>query len=47
MSVKSPLTSALCPRGEGTGRSLATGTEDNSGVPSPLGEKDRMTGASA
>ncbi len=41
-----PLTPALSPRGEGVGRGLAVSVEANSGVPSPLGEKDRMRGSS-
>jgi DNA mismatch repair protein MutS len=41
---KDPLTLSLSPRGE---RTPEPGSEDDSSVPSPLGEKDRMRGSSA
>ena len=40
-----PLAPALSPRGEGVGCCLVASVEANSGVPSPLGEKDRMRGS--
>src|SRR5579864_5310249 len=43
---KDPLTPALSPRGEGVGCGPGPSVEDVSGVPSPLGEKDRMRGSS-
>jgi ATP-dependent helicase HrpB len=50
--AEDPLTPTLSPRGEGVGRSLSSrregveGAAANSGVPSPLGERDRVRGAS-
>ena len=41
--AKDPLTPTLSP-GEGAGCGLIHRAEDNSGVPSPLREKDRMRG---
>jgi hypothetical protein len=42
---KDPLTPTLSPRGEGEGSGLLREVEGYSGVPSPLGEKDRMRGS--
>jgi very-short-patch-repair endonuclease len=42
LSIKSPLTPALSPRGEGVDRDPLS--EGSSRVPSPLGEKDRLRG---
>ena len=42
-----PLTPALSPRGEGVGCGLSSREEDHSGVPSPLGERDRVRGSSS
>ncbi len=47
MRAKAPLTPTLSPRGEGVCCGLVTKGEANSGVPSLLGEKDRMRGFSA
>ena len=41
MATEDPLTLSLSPRGE---RTLELSSAGNSGVPSPLGEKDRMRG---
>ena len=42
-----PLTPALSPRGEGVGYGFSSGEEDYSGVPSPLGARDRVRGPSS
>jgi hypothetical protein len=47
LGIKSPLTPTLSPRGEGVGCGPSPKAEGNSGVPSPLGEKDRMRGSLA
>jgi nitrogenase molybdenum-cofactor synthesis protein NifE len=43
---KDPLTPALSPRGEGAGCGSRATLEGSSGVPSPLGERDRVRGSS-
>jgi hypothetical protein len=46
--VKTPLTPALSPRGEGAiTATVFQSAEVSSRVPSPLGEKDRMRGSAA
>ena len=45
VDFEDPLTPTLSPRGEGAGCGLVSEVEDNSGVPSPLGERDRVRGS--
>jgi hypothetical protein len=43
--AKTPLTPTLSPREEGPSCGALIEEKRNSGVPSPLGEKDRMRGS--
>ncbi len=44
-AIKAPLTPTLSPKGEGENCGLIEGIEGNSSIPSPIGEKDRITGS--
>ncbi len=46
LARQDPLTPALSPRGEGAGCGPSSREEVHSGVPSPLGERDRVRGSS-